>query len=102
MRGNDTSKRPSPSVIVSSSLMIVLLSSVLYHGDHHSDGRLTTLYFTLAPCTGTPAYDTALASTLSVSPPWYLVLMVGNSTLNVGRLYSSTRILTLLLPTEMR
>ena len=81
--------------MVSSSLIVLLAVFLEYQGHHHRDGRRTTRYFTFAPCTGTPAYDNALALTLRVSPPWYLVFTVGNSTLKVGRLYSSTRILLL-------
>ena len=60
-------------------------------GRHQSDRRRLTVYFTCAPCTGTPAKLRALALTTSVSPAAYFSFIFGNSTLKVGRLYSSTR-----------
>ena len=60
---------------------------------HHNAAFLSTRYTTRAPCTGTPAYDIALPSTYRVSPLWYGEFTFGISTLNDGRLYSSTLII---------
>ena len=86
--GTFTSKRPSSSV--TSVSVFKVLSASLPERHHHKARRRTTLYFTFAPCTGTPAKLFTWPTTVTVSLFWYFAVTSSNSTWNVGRLYSST------------